>query len=64
MYVCICNAVTERQIEAQIADGADSFEQLQQQLQVATCCGSCRDAAEACLARSESRCNLTSELTA
>ena len=63
MYICICNAVTERQIEAKIADGANSFEQLQKQLQVATCCGSCRDAAEACLARAEPHCDMAADLT-
>ncbi len=51
MYVCICNAVTEREIEAVAAEGAQSFDQLQESLPVATCCCQCRDAAEACLSR-------------
>ena len=41
MYVCVCNAVTERQISASVALGANSFQSLKQQLGVATCCGKC-----------------------
>lgn len=41
MYVCVCNGVTERQISASVASGANSFHSLRQQLGVATCCGKC-----------------------
>ena len=41
MYVCVCNAVTEREISASVAHGANSFQSLKQQLGVATCCGKC-----------------------
>jgi len=41
MYVCVCNAVTTRQISASIAEGADSFRALRDQLGVGTCCGKC-----------------------
>lgn len=41
MYVCVCNAVTTRQISASIAEGADSFRALREQLGVASCCGKC-----------------------
>ncbi len=45
MYVCICNAVTERQIREAAHNGASSVEALQDRLKVATCCGNCRDCA-------------------
>ncbi len=41
MFVCICNAVKEKQILAAIANGDDSVEKLQASLEVATCCGGC-----------------------
>jgi bacterioferritin-associated ferredoxin len=45
MYVCVCNAVTERQIREAAHSGVSSVEGLQARLKVATCCGSCRDCA-------------------
>ena len=50
MYVCICNNVTTRDIEAAVADGACSLECLADALAVSTCCGQCRDFAEEVLA--------------
>lgn len=41
MYVCICNAVTERHIDSAIADGCRSLRQLREQLGVGACCGRC-----------------------
>jgi bacterioferritin-associated ferredoxin len=41
MYVCVCNAVTNRQISTTIASGAHTFKALRDQLGVATCCGKC-----------------------
>ena len=41
MYVCVCNAITNRQISATIAQGANTFQALRQQLGIATCCGKC-----------------------
>ena len=45
MYVCICNAVTEKQIREAADSGADDLWTLQRQLGVASGCGSCMDAA-------------------
>jgi bacterioferritin-associated ferredoxin len=42
MYVCICNAVTERQIRQAVDLGATSFSDLREGLAVATDCGKCR----------------------
>ncbi len=45
MYVCICNAVTERQIHASVEQGSATLADLQFDLGVATCCGCCADTA-------------------
>ncbi len=45
MYICICQAITDRQIESAVAAGIDSVDQLRDQLGVASCCGSCEPAA-------------------
>ena len=41
MYVCICHAVTDREIQYAVRDGVLTFEQLRQQLGVSTGCGRC-----------------------
>ena len=41
MYICICNAVTDRQIAEALSEGADTLAKLQKKLPVSTCCGSC-----------------------
>jgi len=46
MYICICNAVTDRQIRAAVAAGAASLDEVSMELGVATCCGCCREAAQ------------------
>ncbi|GAA4332876.1 hypothetical protein GCM10023144_23380 [Pigmentiphaga soli] len=45
MYVCVCNAITERQVRASVAAGASTLSDLQFDLGVATCCGCCADTA-------------------
>ncbi len=42
MYICICNAVTEREIRAAVEDGHDSFSKVRSCLGVATNCGRCK----------------------
>jgi bacterioferritin-associated ferredoxin len=41
MYVCICHAVTDRDIRSCIEDGARSMRDLRKQLCVGTQCGKC-----------------------
>lgn len=41
MYVCVCHAVTSKQLASSIAQGATTFKALRQELGVATCCGKC-----------------------
>jgi bacterioferritin-associated ferredoxin len=45
MYVCICNAITDRQIREAARSGAGSLWALQQELGVSSNCGNCRHAA-------------------
>lgn len=45
MYVCVCNAVTDGQIRDSVSDGAQTMEDLNQSLDVASCCGRCADCA-------------------
>ena len=52
MFVCICNAITDRQIQETVAAGASSLSDLQAQLGVATCCGCCSDLAASYLSGS------------
>ena len=46
MYICICQAVTDRQIRSAVAAGAASLSDVAMQLGVGTGCGCCREAAE------------------
>jgi bacterioferritin-associated ferredoxin len=41
MYVCVCNAITERDIGGAVADGCHSLQDLRRQLGVGACCGRC-----------------------
>ena len=46
MYVCLCKAVTDRQIKEFVNGGAGSFEEVCKQLGVATQCGKCSQLAQ------------------
>lgn len=43
MYVCLCKAVTDREIADELNGGARNLHDLQERLGVATGCGSCGD---------------------
>lgn len=60
VYVCICNAVTDKEIRKAARAGINSFSELQEELGVATCCGSCSDDAADILR--DARMNKTSGL--
>lgn len=49
MYICICNAVTEKQVHQAIDGGAVTVDDLYRLLAVGSQCGSCRDCARQCL---------------
>ena len=43
MYVCICSAVTDKEIQQAIDTGARTIKELQQKLDICTCCGQCAE---------------------
>jgi bacterioferritin-associated ferredoxin len=49
MFVCVCNAVTERDIGVAVAEGCGSLRELREQLGVGACCGRCCDCARGVL---------------
>ncbi len=46
MIVCVCHRVSDRDIHRVVHEGCRSFEDLQNELRVATACGACTDCAE------------------
>jgi len=50
MYVCICNAVTERTIREAAESGVRTMSELSRRTGCADCCGSCADLANEILA--------------
>ena len=49
MFVCICNAITERQLKTAISEGSTTLQALQMDLGVAVGCGCCAAGIEAYL---------------
>lgn len=49
MYVCVCHAVTDRDITHAAANGARTVRDLRDSLGVASSCGRCAQCAHACL---------------
>ena len=45
MYVCVCNAVTQRQVEECAQSGANTVDDLAYRLGVGAGCGRCRECA-------------------
>ena len=41
MYVCLCRAVTDKAIKQAVENGADSFREVRDELDIGTCCGMC-----------------------
>lgn len=46
MYICICNAVSDRHIKNAVDDGARSVEDLHRLLSVGSQCGNCKECAK------------------
>ena len=45
MYVCLCNAITDREIRKAAEQGVTDLQGLKMGLGVATCCGACESCA-------------------
>lgn len=48
MYVCICKAVTEKQIQQAVREGAADYKTLRDKTGVASMCGKCGSDAKSC----------------
>ena len=55
MYVCICNAITDKDIRRAASRGATTVMDLTNELGVAAGCGSCRETAAEILSEHEHR---------
>lgn len=49
MYICVCHAVTDRQIRQAVESGARNLKDLRRELGVARDCGRCASCAHECL---------------
>jgi bacterioferritin-associated ferredoxin len=47
MIVCVCRRISDRDIERHARDGCPSFDDLQMDSGVSSCCGRCTDCARA-----------------
>lgn len=47
MIVCVCRRVSNRDIERSAQQGCTTFDELQMELGVSTCCGRCTECARA-----------------
>jgi bacterioferritin-associated ferredoxin len=56
MIVCVCKAVSDRQIRAAVKGGAGSLRDLTRDLGLGTCCGKCLPEAKAALSASLEAC--------
>lgn len=45
MIVCVCNRISDREINRHVQQGCMSFDELQMDTGVATCCGCCETCA-------------------
>nr|AFI78771.1 protein containing BFD-like [2Fe-2S]-binding region domain [uncultured bacterium ws198A12] len=59
MYVCVCNAITDKQIRKAAKAGARNLRDLQSKLGVATRCGSCMEVASDILRESRKQTRIT-----
>jgi bacterioferritin-associated ferredoxin len=55
MYICICNAITERDVRECVRRGCRSVDQLSMELGVGTGCGRCRPMASQILNEGQSQ---------
>ena len=58
MYVCICNAITDKQIRQAAESGVRDLWGLQRELGVASGCGSCKEVASEILRESRRRASM------
>jgi bacterioferritin-associated ferredoxin len=49
MYICICNQVTEAQLQAEMERGANTVRKLRESVGVTNQCGKCGTCVKACV---------------
>ncbi len=47
MYVCLCRGITDQDIKDAVANGAESYREVRDLLDLGTCCGRCSPEARA-----------------
>jgi bacterioferritin-associated ferredoxin len=47
MYVCLCRGITDQDIKQAVANGAGSYREVRELLDLGTCCGRCAPEARA-----------------
>ena len=47
MYVCLCRGITDQDIKDAVANGAESYREIRDLLDLGTCCGRCAPEARA-----------------
>ena len=62
MFVCICNGITEQDIENAVGQGAGSMQQLREKLDVANQCGRCTQFVKSTLENASERYDLAVEI--
>lgn len=56
MIVCLCHRVSDRDIRRAVAEGSACFEQVQDDLHVASACGACLDCAREVFDEAQAAC--------
>ena len=46
MYVCLCRGITDQDIKDAMANGAESYREVRDLLDLGTCCGRCAPVAK------------------
>ena len=46
MYVCLCRGITDQDIKDAMEDGAMTYREVREQLDLGTCCGRCASEAK------------------
>jgi bacterioferritin-associated ferredoxin len=41
MLVCVCNGISDKQIDSELTAGSSSFKEIKSELGIGNCCGQC-----------------------
>ncbi len=55
MYVCLCRGITDQDIKDAMQDGANSYRDVRDMLDLGTCCGRCAPEAKAIISEELSK---------